>query len=176
MKNEKNKASENDVLISKMELTEAVSAENENISSALVKQEQSSGLIQTFDMSNGIPDMDQLDVAPLDLMANYWTPENPGEKKKLLFDRIADREIIDQKTGEVIQLPCAFFYEQVGVGADKKIQQISNGSKRLVGAIEANHIKQGSALEITYLGKKKNLKNEFKSDNWSIKPLILKLS
>lgn len=144
---------------------------------AIAKQEnQSSEIIQTVDMSKGMPDMDSFEAAPFDIMADYWSPETPGEKKKLLFDHIGIRQVLDQQTGEILDLECAFFYEQVGEGKDKKIRSISNGSKRLVGAIHSNNIRQGGALEITYLGKKQNKNNGFKSDNWSIKPLVLKLS
>ena len=56
---------------------------------------------------------------------------------------------------------------------DGQLRAIRNGSRRLVGIFEqfAASVKPGDAFEITYLGKKKNNTNSFKSDNWSVKAL-----
>lgn len=129
--------------------------------------------LQVFDMTDGdLPDLDNSVAMPMDLMADYWTPERSGETKRVFFDRIGMRAVKDQQTDEQIELECAFFYEKV----NGEIKSISNGSKRLVGAIQANGIQRGTALEITYLGKKKNATNSFQSDNWSVKPLIININ
>lgn len=119
--------------------------------------------------TDAFPDMDVAAVAPMDLMADYWTPQDKGEKKRVLFDRIGTRTVLDQQTQEQVELECAFFYEKV----NGQIKSVSNGSKRLVGALQSNNIVRGTMLEIEYLGKKTNVTNSFKSDNWSIKPLII---
>lgn len=121
---------------------------------------------------DGFPDMENAFTAPIDLMADYWTPEKIGETKRLLFDRIGNRTVLDQKSEAQIELECAFFYEKV----EGQINSVSNGSKRLVGAMQSLRIARGTILEIKYLGKKKNSTNSNMSDSWSIKPLILRMS
>lgn len=125
--------------------------------------------LPTFDLHSKLPDLSKAKVLPLDLMSDYWTPEKEGEKKRLFFQRIDIRDVLDQETEEVFKLECAFFVEKV----NGDIKSVVNGSKRLVGSIEANQIKPGTPLQITYLGKRSNVTNSYKSDNWSIKPLII---
>jgi hypothetical protein len=126
--------------------------------------------VQTFKM-NSLPDLSKAEILPLDLMSDYWTPTKEGESKRLFFDRIGTRNVKDEKTGEVFELECAYFVEVV----DGEPTTISNGSKRLLGAIENNDIQHGTPLLITYKGKKKNSTNAFQSDHWSVKPLFLNL-
>lgn len=119
---------------------------------------------------DNIADLDNATVAPIDLMSDYWTPTNPGESKRVIFDRIGITPVLSTNgTGEVIDLECAFFF----VKDNGSVKQICNGSKRLVGSLLASNVKYGMALEITYLGKKLNATNSFKSDNWSVKPLVI---
>lgn len=128
--------------------------------------------IQAFDIANGeLPDLDQAEELNVDLMDDYWSPEEPGESKKVFFQKIDTRRVLDQQTGEVIDLECAFFMEK-----DPKTgnyRTISNGSKRLVGALQANGVTKGMPLMITYKGKKKTQGGN-SCDNWSIRPLVFK--
>lgn len=116
-----------------------------------------------------LPSLEEAREFPVDLMSDYWTPENPGETKRVYFDKIANREVLDQESGEVVELECAYFLEQTEEG----VKTISNGSKRLVGALSNYEIKRGTPLQITYKGKKRNRSNQYMSDNWSIKILTL---
>lgn len=124
------------------------------------------------DFSKPLPNLEDAEVAPIDLMADYWTPENPGESKRMFFDRIDMRMVRVMNGGneELIELESAFFIEPV----NGTVRSVSNASKRLVGTLQANNIKQGAALLVTFLGKKANSTNSFKSDNWSVKPLIIR--
>lgn len=132
--------------------------------------------IQSYDISKELPDLEDSEALPFDLMADYWTPVAVGESKKLFFDKIGVRKVLDQKTGEILELECAFFLEQIKSSkGETQIKSISNGSKKLVSAIEGNDIQRGTPLLITYLGKKKNATNSNMSDQWSIKPLIINL-
>lgn len=126
---------------------------------------------QTFDLTGSIvnlPDLSQAIEVPLDLMSDYWTPGPAGESKLVFFDRIDISKVIDQQTGETIDLECAYFLEQDSKG---EIKSVRNGSKRLVGALVSADVQRGTALKITFAGKKKNRNNSFQSDSWSIKPL-----
>ncbi len=131
---------------------------------------------QVFDLTGSVVSLPDLSTAvemPLDLMSDYWTPENPGEYKLVFFDRIDVSQVLTQDdTPALIDLECAYFLEQDNKG---EIKSIRNGSKRLVGALLAQQVQRGTALKITYMGKKKNRSNAFKSDSWSIKPLILNI-
>lgn len=128
--------------------------------------------IQAFDIANGeLPDLDQAEELNVDLMDDYWSPAEPGEFKKVFFQKIDTRKVLDQQTGEVIDLECAFFMEK-----DPKMgnyRTISNGSRRLVGALQANGVTKGMPLMITYKGKKKT-QGVNSCDNWSIRPLVIK--
>lgn len=119
-----------------------------------------------------IDKLDSAQPAPLDLMSNYWSPTNKGETKKVIYDRIAPYPCIDQSTGEVIELDSVFFYVKEG----GNVTLMRNGSKRLVGAIQAFSLKQGTPLEIKYQGKIKNKNNSFLSDDWSVKPLVINVT
>lgn len=156
--------------------------ENQNNGVAVIDQpKQSVSFFEVINVENGnFPSLDNAIVLPFDLMADYWTPENKGEFKKVFFDRIASRQVSDINNAEVIiDLDCAYFFEQITTGEGKnkttEIRSISNGSKRLVGAIETMAIQQFTPLLITYMGKKDNRRNAFKSDNWSIKPLKINI-
>jgi len=128
-------------------------------------------LLTVVDLSSEeFPDMDNTDVAPIDLMSEYWTPKVAGEKKKVVFAHFGEMEVLDQKTNPPSpqMLKCAFFYEKQG----EHIKCVSNGSKRLVGALESLHLAPGTLLQVEYLGKKKNSTNSNMSDDWSVKPLV----
>lgn len=127
-------------------------------------------LLSVVEFNGGdLPDLAEATAVPVDLIPNYWTPENKGEFKRVFFDTIKDITVLDQQTGELLQLTCAFFYEKV----NGQVNTISNGSKRLVGLFEGGQIPRLTPLQITYMGKKKNSTNGFMSDSWSIRPLSL---
>lgn len=137
--------------------------EQTNSNELVVHSEEKPSILQQVQLA----DIDMLDAAesvPLDLMSDYWTPEQVGEKKKVIFDRIEMTHIPDQE-GVAIELECAFFF----VKENGQAKRIRNGSKRLVGALL--NVPQHTALEIKYMGKKRNKNNSNFSDNWSVTPL-----
>lgn len=149
--------------------TKAVVAANQN--TGVTSADQNPRVFKTVDLDSGadFPDLDKAQALPVDLMSSYWTPEKEGEAKNLVFSHIDDADLIDQDTGEIKKLRTAFFFEKV----DGEVRSIRNASKRLVGAIESSQIVRGTPLRVTYLGKKKNVNNSFKSDDWSVKPLLI---
>jgi hypothetical protein len=144
----------------------------------LVKTEPKSAFeVASFDLSSGLPNLATANEMPIDLCGNYWTPEEPNETKRMFFVEIKSQKVLSANgNGEVIDLDCAAFLEQK---ADGTIQTVTNGSRRLVGVleqyIEAGAIQQGTPLQITFNGKRKNKTNNFSSDSWSIRPLIIKI-
>lgn len=125
-------------------------------------------VLQPLELEN-IGALQDAEVAPFDLMSDYWSPEMKGESRRVLFDRIQTMTTVDQVSGEVIDLECAFFFYQETPGGP--IKQIRNGSKRLVGAIQGFNVPRLTPLLIKYLGKVKNKNNANQSDNWSITTL-----
>lgn len=142
----------------------------------LVRHESNVLQVMAVDLTKNLPDLSKANELPVDLSGNYWTPENAGETKRLFFVEIKPQKVLSANgTGELIDLDCAVFLEQTANG----IATVTNGSRRLVGILEsyvdAGNIKQGTPLQITYNGKRKNKTNAFQSDNWSIKPLIIQI-
>ena len=132
---------------------------------------------QQIDLKGALPDLNKADEMPIDLCGNYWTPEAEGETKRVYFVGIEPQKVLSSDgSNEIIDLVCAVFLEQL---PDTSVRTITNGSRRLVGVLEAyiaqGHIGHGTPLQIAYMGKKKNKTNSFMSDSWSIKPLIIKI-
>lgn len=114
-----------------------------------------------------ITSLNAMQVMDVELISEYWTPGGPGEKKRVIFDSIRPSQTIDQQSGNVIDLECAFFWEEYQ-GTSRLIR---NGSKRLVGGISSLNLNGFTPLEIVYKGKKKNATNGFSADDWSVKIL-----
>lgn len=126
--------------------------------------------VHAYCLTGELPDLDKAKELSIDFMDDYWSPSTPGESKKVFFQKIDIRKVLEQQSGELIDLECAFFMEK-----DPKTnayRTISNGSCRLVGALQANGVTSGMPLLITYIGKRKSAKGN-QCDNWSVKPLIL---
>lgn len=143
-----------------------------------VREKESPFEVVTADLSrNELPSLKDAQELPIDLCGNYWTPEMPGEFKRMFFVEIKSQKVLSATgNGELIDLDCATFLEQT---EDGTIQTVTNGSRRLVGILEQyvdnGLIRNGTPLKITYMGKRKNKTNTFQSDNWSVKPLRIDL-
>lgn len=118
-----------------------------------------------------LPDLSKAEVASVELLGDYWTPESVGETKRVFFAGFDTQQVIEQATGESRDLTIVKFLERQG----DDIRTIRNGSARLVGVFEqfAKEVKEGQPFQITYLGKKKTNTGKF-ADSWSVRPLILK--
>lgn len=127
--------------------------------------------VTTVDFHN-LPDLSKAEAEPVELSGEYWTPEKEGETRRLFFVGLNMETVVEMESGESRELLVAQFAENVNGG----LRAVRNGSRRLVGIFESFQasIKPGDAFEIIYLGKKKNVSNSYKSDNWSVKRLILK--
>lgn len=133
--------------------------------------------IIAIDIDGGeLPNLEDAQVLPIEINFTYWTPkETGGEEKRVFFLEIRPEKVQSISSQEIVDLDTAIFIERTEDG----IRQIGNGSKRLVGplmnAIDNGIIKRGTPLLIKHIGKKKNKNNNFFSDDWSIKPLILSI-
>lgn len=114
---------------------------------------------------DSIPSLDDYVPASVDLSGEYWTPEE-GEVRRLIFWSIEQRGVPDQKDPNLmVELPCCVFIDPQ---KDGKHRTVANGSKRLVAAFENSGIEQGTPVQITYVGKKRNRTNANMSDHWSV--------
>ncbi len=127
----------------------------------------------TLILLNEIKNLDtEYEPESVDLVSEYWQPEQQGESKRMVFWTIESRKCLDQQ-GNQIELDCVVF---IVPGGDGKHQTFVNGSKRLVGVFEGGEVKQGTPVEVTYRGKKKNRTNSNMSDHWSVVTLKAKVS
>lgn len=135
---------------------------------------KTSSEIQSYNLLEELPNLQGAKILPIDLTSEYWTPEKEGETKLCFFQDIKSSSYTDEQTGETIELPCIIFLEQKENG---ELKTFRNGSKRLVASLQSamnsGKIVAGTPLRIEYLGKQKNSTNAFKSDIWSVKPLII---
>lgn len=136
----------------------------------LVKSEQASSQLQQIDIDQ-IGQLEGAKETPIDLMGEYWSPENAGEEKRVIFDRIEDCFVPDMTSGEAIALETAFFITKEG----DQVKLIRNSSKRLVAALLMFKVQRGTALKLVYKGKKRNKTNANMSDNWAIIPLTVNI-
>lgn len=143
--------------------------ETKNTQVAISAQEQQ--VLSTFENLNNLPDLSAAEVSPVEISGEYWTPAEPGEKKRVFFVGLDSQQVIEPATGEMRELPIVKFLEKVG----DSYRTIRNGSAKLVGVFQQFEasIKPGTPYEITYLGKKKTSTGKF-ADNWSVKPIIVK--
>lgn len=136
--------------------------------------------MSTTDLSlvnlNELPNLHEVEASPRELSSEYWTPENENDYKVGVIIEVKEETYVNEESGEAIVLPCVIMLSQ---NTDKTFSTIRNGSKRLVAtvqnALENKDVVVGQTpVKITYLGNQKNKTNSFKSDRWSVKPLILK--
>lgn len=111
-----------------------------------------------------IPDLDDFVPASADLSSEYWTPEN-GEVRRMVFWAIEKRQAPDHDDpSKSVELESVVFIEP----NETSYSTVVNGSKRLVAAFANNDVQQGTPVQVTYMGKKKNRTNQNMSDHWSV--------
>lgn len=119
---------------------------------------------------NALPDLSKATAAPLPINGDYWTPKEIGEKRRMFFMDLRTETVIDQQSGQDVELLVAYFVYQVN-GRNTIVRQ---GGVRLTSVfsnyVNAGTIKPGMAFEITYLGKQRTTKGN-NVDTWSIVPL-----
>lgn len=127
--------------------------------------------VKSYNLLEKLPNLQNAKIISIDLTSEYWTPIEAGEFKLCFFQELKNSSYTDE-TGHTIELPCVVFIDQ---DENLKEQTFRNGSKRLYAAIETAKknglIVPGTPLRIEYLGKHKNLSNDFYSDTWSVKRL-----
>ena len=156
--------------------TEAITVQSEEVDTVLVTQATNNASvalqIPTFDILGGDrPDLSLGEVLPFDLLDDYWSPQDKGEAKRLIYSHVEKRRFADQQNPDaIIELETAIFFEQAN---DKSFKQVTNASWRLVKAVSG--LPEKTPVLITFMGKTRNKNNSYMSDNWSVKPLLIQL-
>lgn len=132
------------------------------------------GALANMDQFTGdLPDLSQAVAAPLPINGEYWSPKEAGEKKRVFFKEIRYDKVLDQKSGEAIDLPVCYFVE-VREGRKQIIRQ---AGARLTSVfenfVEAGTIVPGMAFEIVYMGLARTT-NGNNIGKWSVIPLATK--
>ncbi len=124
---------------------------------------------------NELPNLHEATESPRELSSEYWTPEKEDEYKVGVIIEIKDENYTHEDTGESVVLPCVIMLSQ---NEDRTFSTIRNGSKRLVATVQ-NALDSGDVVpgqtpvKVRYLGQQKNKTNSYKSDRWSVKPIII---
>ena len=117
-----------------------------------------------------VPSLEAYEVASCDLAVEYWSPEEDGESRRMLFAGVKSQMVPDHNDPDrMVDLQCALFVEP---GADNNHKTVANGSKRLVAVFENGVIDEGTPVQVTYKGKRKNRTNGNMSDDWSVVTLV----
>lgn len=118
-----------------------------------------------------LPDLSQAQAAPLPINGEYWSPKEAGEKRRMFFKEIRVDKVVDQKSGDLVDLLVVYFVEVV----NGRKQIVRQGGARLASVfenfVECGSIKPGMAFEITYLGLSRTT-NGNNIGKWSIVPLV----
>jgi hypothetical protein len=116
-----------------------------------------------MDITNILPkDITLMKRQGLNLVANYWTPVNKDENRRLIFIETKALRSINEETGEEKILNTCVFVDPT----TKEV--VHQSSSRLVGVFERETPTPGEIFEIVYLGKIKNTTNAYMSDNWAV--------
>ena len=66
-----------------------------------------------FPALNTRPDLAKAEVAPTELLGEYWTPEAAGESKRVFFAGFDTQSVIEQSTCETRELNIVKFVEKI---------------------------------------------------------------
>lgn len=122
-----------------------------------------------------LPNLHEAQVSPRELASEYWTPEEKGEYKVGVVMDIREESYPIEETNERIMLTCIIMISQE---KDGSFNTIRNGSKRLVATVETaiekgEIVLEETPIKIMFTGSKINKTNAYKSDRWSVKPLLI---
>lgn len=131
-----------------------------------------------------LPDLSKYKANPVNLEAQYWTPEKANEKKNAVFMGILENcELPSFDDPSVkIRKDAAYFTELVPVLDEKgevkskdgkieyKAQIFRCAQSRLVSTFRTQT--PGNVFEIVYVGKEKNKTNNFSSDKFEIYQML----
>lgn len=134
-------------------------------------------IIKKIEDNSTLVCLEQAEVVPLPITVEYWSPQAPGESKRVYVAGIQPTEILDIQKGEIKTLSAVYLLE---VTAEGQVKKWMTAAAVLVGAI-SEAIRRGQIIpgtdktpvKITFLGKVKNRTNAMMSNRWEILPLVV---
>ena len=133
----------------------------------VLQQDKSVVQTETVNIHGDLPDLGKARIKDVNLALEYWTPQEEGESKLLIFMHVVQEDQIpdfnDPKN--LVKRDCAYFIEQTEQG----FQILRNASSRLVSI--ARHFLEGEVYQITFKGMRPNKTNSNKSNYWAIQPV-----
>lgn len=127
-----------------------------------------------------IDELEKIASAPsldFDMKGEYWTPVQPGERKRLIFQYLVKDELVPNKYGsdpsEVIPIDTAYFVESYNENGIHKQRMIRSCATVIVSFIIRNRVPRHAVMDIQYKGKKKG--STFFYDDFAFIPVIVNL-
>lgn len=100
-----------------------------------------------------------------DMKGDYWSPEKPGERKRLVFQYLVKGELIPNKYGadpdERIPVDTAYFVELYEENGAYKQRMLRSCAVVVVSFLERNNVPKHAVLDVEYKGKKKGERYNF---------------
>ena len=117
---------------------------------------------------DALPDLNTYKPKNINLDQEYWSPEESGETKRMIFMKIVQNDAIPDfnDPGEYVEKDCAYFIGQSKQG----YQIIKCAAARLVSLCES--LTPGGIYDFTYTGRKKNKTNNFESNVFAVNPVM----
>ena len=113
-----------------------------------------------------------------DMKGDYWTPEQIGDRKRVVFQHLVKGEMIQNKFGadpdEKVPVDTAYFVEIYKEGEQLKQRMLRSCATVIVSFIERNSVPKHAVLDIEYKGKKKGEK--FMFDDFKFIPVPVQFS
>lgn len=101
----------------------------------------------------------QADSLDFDMKGDYWTPEKPGERKRLVFQHLVKGEMVANKFGanpdEMIPVDTAYFVELYLENNAFKQRMLRTCATVICSFLERYSVPKHAVLDIEYKGKKK---------------------
>ena len=113
-----------------------------------------------------------------DISANYWTPMQIGEKKRLIYQETATEQAPDfNDPTKLVELRVAKFVE-VYINQDGEIcqQMIRTAATKILSFIDSFDLPKHACLEIVYKGKMKSKKAARMYDDFAFYPVVINVN
>lgn len=108
-----------------------------------------------------------------DMKGETWSPQQIGERKRLVFQHLVKGELVANKYGsnpdELIQVDCAYFVELYLENKILKQRMVRSFATVVVSFLERNRVPKHAIIDIEYKGKKKG--NTFMFDDFKFIPV-----
>ena len=136
----------------------------------------------SFAPARQLPSKENLEVIPVNLSAEYWSPQAIGEVKEALFVGIKAGRMVKsfKNPNELVPLDCCEFIEEIpvkdseGKTVGRQFQTFFCGQSHLVSLFKG--LPAGGVYQIIFTGNKKNKTNPHISNTFEVFAMLPKES